>query len=906
MNILRVKDSQGNWIDIPAIVGPPGRQGDPGAPGAKGDRGDTVIIASRYEDLTFPVTAGTYCLYADKPYVAKTDIQTTESWTAAHWDEVSFEDEIGDLKSAFYKKDGLYIYGGGTGYFLPNKYYLKSTGQVRSDDGWACTDIVDIQEDVTYELINAFSGYSIWNVVCWNESGTFLGEFISRSLTVVSSSIKTAYPTAAKIAFNAYYGSAHPALTHEDVVYWAIATKEKGLLGAENRIGHLETDVAANTAKIKNINSFNMGTVDVSDYVVDHYIIQNSNGSFVSFANGILSGYIPVSALGRTINIKTETLYIGDVALYGASKNPLFAFNINNSSNGYRAYGLTNAIWHGGSTDYVNFSGNDKDLSIEIKDNSGVEYVVFYITNRSVHSSSDEYYGVHDDLSGIPISEILVYGETTLQSKINSNTKKISELEKRIEQITPNGDVILNKIGTDFHVRSRFDSELDIAIKFIINTTDNVFNFDSYYTLPKTSADNVTAGTLFKTATDDMTGVRMNGTIVGGNHGNAYGYKLTFESAHGFTESNIGETWLIDGKEFVIIRIVSDTVIWGGFPVNTHNGLDWLAIEVNSMSRDGVTKTFSSYERGQQITPAINHQTVKVFDDKGNEITENGVYRSSYFDIVNSYDVISSAAMITYLKNHVGNNTNSSYFSEAIADSFFTMNLVLHCSERGSITVYESIGFNRDGDFEFAHGVQSTSGGFNYWSVPGTTFDGVGAIPSARQELTPSTWRDANKPPIRYYQYTNSNTAGNGMVIGYNNKYADGVDDLRKVINSAGFIYETHKMHPFFYSYSSATPKPVTDEDTLSMVGFRCPLITYDNELPSVAWYYVGDDIYLMVDAHSSVNKYIDVPDTFNGRIIEVIEEYGSISIGDIVAGSKIKVIVKNNYGSGYYKLKKG
>ena len=106
MNILRVKDSQGNWIDIPAIAGPPGRQGDPGtpgapgAPGAKGDRGDTVIIATRYEDLTFPVTAGTYCLYADKPYVAKTDIQTTESWTAAHWDAVSFEDDISDLKSA--------------------------------------------------------------------------------------------------------------------------------------------------------------------------------------------------------------------------------------------------------------------------------------------------------------------------------------------------------------------------------------------------------------------------------------------------------------------------------------------------------------------------------------------------------------------------------------------------------------------------------------------------------------------------------------------------------------------------------------------------------------------------------------------------------------------------------------
>lgn len=66
----------------------------------KGDRGDTVIIATKYEDLTFPVAEGTYCLYNNLPYVANQAIATSEAWTAAHWDQVSFEDEIGELKNA--------------------------------------------------------------------------------------------------------------------------------------------------------------------------------------------------------------------------------------------------------------------------------------------------------------------------------------------------------------------------------------------------------------------------------------------------------------------------------------------------------------------------------------------------------------------------------------------------------------------------------------------------------------------------------------------------------------------------------------------------------------------------------------------------------------------------------------
>ena len=62
--ILRVKDSNGNWLDIPAIVGPEGPkgeqgiqgiqgiQGEPGAKGDKGDKGDNGTIFTTDETLT--------------------------------------------------------------------------------------------------------------------------------------------------------------------------------------------------------------------------------------------------------------------------------------------------------------------------------------------------------------------------------------------------------------------------------------------------------------------------------------------------------------------------------------------------------------------------------------------------------------------------------------------------------------------------------------------------------------------------------------------------------------------------------------------------------------------------------------------------------------------------------------
>ena len=62
------------------------------------------VIAPAYADLTFPVTAGQGCIKDGVRYTAKHDIQTSESWTAAHWEAASVEDSIQGVKSEITSK----------------------------------------------------------------------------------------------------------------------------------------------------------------------------------------------------------------------------------------------------------------------------------------------------------------------------------------------------------------------------------------------------------------------------------------------------------------------------------------------------------------------------------------------------------------------------------------------------------------------------------------------------------------------------------------------------------------------------------------------------------------------------------------------------------------------------------
>lgn len=65
---------------------------------------DKFVIALDYADLTFPVLKDSLCFNSGVLYKAKQDIQTSETWTAAHWTQTTIEAEQSALKTEINSK----------------------------------------------------------------------------------------------------------------------------------------------------------------------------------------------------------------------------------------------------------------------------------------------------------------------------------------------------------------------------------------------------------------------------------------------------------------------------------------------------------------------------------------------------------------------------------------------------------------------------------------------------------------------------------------------------------------------------------------------------------------------------------------------------------------------------------
>ena len=73
--------------------GEDGQQGPAGQDGAPGQDATPALITVNYSDLTFPVAKDTQCYHDGLLYYAKQDIQTSEAWTAAHWQQTTVEEQ---------------------------------------------------------------------------------------------------------------------------------------------------------------------------------------------------------------------------------------------------------------------------------------------------------------------------------------------------------------------------------------------------------------------------------------------------------------------------------------------------------------------------------------------------------------------------------------------------------------------------------------------------------------------------------------------------------------------------------------------------------------------------------------------------------------------------------------------
>jgi hypothetical protein len=69
-----------------------------------------AAIAPDYTDLTFPVTAGTWCWYSGSLHQATVDIPASESWTASHWASIPLSNGLKNAVDTLADETELYAF----------------------------------------------------------------------------------------------------------------------------------------------------------------------------------------------------------------------------------------------------------------------------------------------------------------------------------------------------------------------------------------------------------------------------------------------------------------------------------------------------------------------------------------------------------------------------------------------------------------------------------------------------------------------------------------------------------------------------------------------------------------------------------------------------------------------------
>ena len=458
------------------------------------------------------------------------------------------------------------------------------------------------------------------------------------------------------------------------------------------------------------------------------------------------------------------------------------------------------------------------------------------------------------------------------------------------------GPVVLVKKDTSIQVRTQLRN-IDGVMCVNMQTNgsnNNGFNFTNYtYGAKPADDDIIITGTSYKGASDDICPIKYNSSYIGGNHGMTFGIKLTAE-AHGKTEADIGSTWLSEnGKNYIIYAVPDANTI---LCLSEYTGNPSSPLVINPVITTPLTHVSGATNTGDisftknswnQICPAISHKSLTFRSSEGKVLEADGVlYGQKYIDVIDSYEIIDVVQMINALVDNVGNNTNASYYAESLPTEVL-YETVYRFFESGCCLVISNLIPLRSGiGMQIFGGTQAQMIG-NTAYVPYTTFDTLTTIESSGITLTPNTWKDAEFPPYKFYEFNADGDKAFGL--GYC-LYGQTSADAR--VDTAGragwFDGSTKKMYPCIIhgSTTEVYGKGITS------YSWRTPIIKDENGV-MMTWYKIENDTFVEMEFFNDFSGKITMPQHLAGCRMEVVKKTDSVNIlGDIVGPSGINAIV--------------
>jgi hypothetical protein len=273
---------------------------------------------------------------------------------------------------------------------------------------------------------------------------------------------------------------------------------------------------------------------------------------------------------------------------------------------------------------------------------------------------------------------------------------------------------------------------------------------------------------MLQSTEDDITPAFFNGSYMGGNHGCSDVREITVPG-HGKTTVDIGSEWVdANQHKFYLIKIVDANTLWV-LSVNRSTSAVWsfrttidgnlLTVSTNAVHTNAMAITASTFA---YLKPAIKNQAKKVLLNGRTEVVQDGVYPCESVTVVNSYDITDVAAILNYVKSHVGGAAAPAFDAPSIAN-VARMTVSYQFNNNGSCTVfhsfltYEPISLGYLG-FVQAQALAYPAGGSLLEYIPGTRDLAVGSSTYSFTNLvditgltntinvTPAYWLDTNAP----------------------------------------------------------------------------------------------------------------------------------------------------------------
>ena len=464
--------------------------------------------------------------------------------------------------------------------------------------------------------------------------------------------------------------------------------------------------------------------------------------------------------------------------------------------------------------------------------------------------------------------------------------------------------------GNEMYVRARsFSDEEDFVwhLRKVNQSNNRFFNIMSMYTCPTATADDATSRywTKWKGSSDDICPILVNGSHIGGNHGHNCVDKLKV-TGHGKTNADIGSVWTDSkGKTYVLVYVYdANTLGLVKFDDATmSNGrMTYGNPDVGSVMThlSGATNTgsFSIESReGAQLWKCSNHEVLRLYADGiEKNLNEDQIIIAERIEILTEYDVIFIPSMLTYLMENVGYNDPDSQHSEDIADSYFRLSVKYQFNRNGSISQYNTYDIHKTLALSYCGLVQSmTIASDPYIYSPDTIYDSMilHNDTSNSYYLYRNTWRSSDKVPYRYYQFTDE-TAAKGICLAYDRSYGWGGNDVRmnKIQYAGRYKGESRKMYPVFVGGGELEAGTI-----LEGLASRIPLRKHDDDLTAMGWYWLGDDIILMLDSHKAIDKDISLPSYMDRMQLEILDKTESVECTQVtITDSKLRYIA-SDYG---------